>query len=119
MVRTALDQTALELNHIAKSFGGVHALKDVSFKINKGEVVCLLGDNGAGKSTLVKCIAGIHPPDSGEIKVNGNTVEIHSPEDARTVGIETVFQDLAMIPEFDIVQNLFLNRENSILRPKS
>ena len=120
MVRTALDQTALELNHIAKSFGGVHALKDVSFKINKGEVVGLLGDNGAGKSTLVKCIAGIDPPDSGEIKVNGNTVEIHSPEDSRTVGIETVFQDLAMIPEFDIVQNLFLNREikhkNPILR---
>ncbi|GLX79789.1 sugar ABC transporter ATP-binding protein [Thalassotalea insulae] len=120
MARTALDQTALELTNIAKSFGGVHALKDVSFKINKGEVVGLLGDNGAGKSTLVKCISGIHSPDKGDIIVNGETVKISSPEDARDAGIETVFQDLAMIPEFDIVQNLFLNREikhkNPILR---
>ncbi|MFT5758059.1 MAG: simple sugar transport system ATP-binding protein [Alteromonadaceae bacterium] len=120
MVRTALDQTALELSHIAKSFGGVHALKDVSFKINKGEVVGLLGDNGAGKSTLVKCISGIYSPDKGEISVNGEAVTINSPEDARSIGVETVFQDLAMIPEFDIVQNLFLNREikhkNPILR---
>ena len=111
MVRTALDLPALELSSIKKSFGGVHALKDVSFKINKGEVVGLLGDNGAGKSTLVKCIAGIHAPDGGDIKVNGNSVIITSPEDARAVGIETVYQDLAMIPEFNIVQNLFLNRE--------
>lgn len=120
MVRTALDQTALELTNIAKSFGGVHALKDVSFKINKGEVVGLLGDNGAGKSTLVKCISGIYTPDNGQVKVNGESVNITSPEEARAVGIETVFQDLAMIPEFDIVQNLFLNREikhkNPILR---
>jgi simple sugar transport system ATP-binding protein len=120
MVRTALDQPALELSHIAKSFGGVHALKDVSFKINKGEVVGLLGDNGAGKSTLVKCISGIYSPDKGDISVNGESVTINSPEDARGIGVETVFQDLAMIPEFDIVQNLFLNREikhkNPILR---
>lgn len=120
MVRTALDQKALELSNIAKSFGGVKALTDVSFTINKGEVVGLLGDNGAGKSTLVKCIAGIHKPDSGKIEVNGETVSISSPEDARMAGIETVFQDLAIIPEFDIVQNLFLNREikhkNPLLR---
>ncbi len=120
MVRTALDQTALELSNIAKSFGGVHALKDVSFTINKGEVVGLLGDNGAGKSTLVKCISGIYSPEFGEVKVNGEVVNIRSPEQARAAGIETVFQDLAMIPEFDIVQNLFLNRElkhkNPILR---
>lgn len=111
MVRTALDQPALELTSIKKSFGGVHALKNVTFKINKGEVVGLLGDNGAGKSTLVKCISGIHAPDEGEIKVNGSAVNIESPEDARNAGIETVFQDLAMIPEFNIVQNLFINRE--------
>lgn len=111
MVRTALDQSALELNSIQKSFGGVQALKDVSFRINKGEVVGLLGDNGAGKSTLVKCISGIHAPDNGNIKVNSESVVINSPEGARSVGIETVFQDLAMIPEFNIVQNLFLNRE--------
>ncbi|WP_286234551.1 ATP-binding cassette domain-containing protein [Thalassotalea sediminis] len=120
MVRTALDQSALELTSIKKSFGGVHALKDVSFKINKGEVVGLLGDNGAGKSTLVKCISGIHQPDAGQVIVNGHEVNIQSPQEARDVGIETVFQDLAMIPEFNIVQNLFLNREikhkNPILR---
>ncbi|NTS78189.1 sugar ABC transporter ATP-binding protein [Catenovulum sp. SM1970] len=120
MVRTALDQTAIELTNIQKSFGGVKALKNVSFKINKGEVVGLLGDNGAGKSTLVRCISGIHQPDSGEIKVNNQAVNIASPLDAREVGIETVFQDLAMVPEFDISANLFLNREikhkNPILR---
>lgn len=111
MVRTALDQVALELSNLGKSFGPVEALKNVSFKINKGEVVGLLGDNGAGKSTLVRCISGIHAPDKGEIKVNGKAVQINTPLDARKVGIETVFQDLAMIPEFDIVDNLFLNRE--------
>lgn len=111
MVRTALDQVALELNNIGKSFGAVQALKNVSFKINKGEVVGLLGDNGAGKSTLVRCISGIHAPDKGEILVNGKQVNIESPQDARGAGIETVFQDLAMVPEFDITDNLFLNRE--------
>jgi len=111
MVRTSLDQTAIELKSIQKSFGGVKALKNVSFKINKGEVVGLLGDNGAGKSTLVRCISGIHEPDNGEVLVNGNLVRISSPLDARLVGIETVFQDLAMVPEFNITENLFLNRE--------
>ncbi|OKY27374.1 MULTISPECIES: ATP-binding cassette domain-containing protein [Thalassotalea] len=111
MVRTALDQVALEVNNISKSFGGVQALKNVSFTINKGEVVGLLGDNGAGKSTLVRCISGIHQPDSGEILVNEQPVSITSPLDARACGIETVFQDLAMVPEFNITENLFLNRE--------
>lgn len=111
MVRTALDQVALEVKHISKSFGGVQALRDVSFTINKGEVVGLLGDNGAGKSTLVRCISGIHAPDSGQILVNGQEVSINSPLDARASGIETVFQDLAMVPEFNITENLFLNRE--------
>ncbi|ATC96521.1 ATP-binding cassette domain-containing protein [Pseudoalteromonas tunicata] len=111
MVRTALDQVAIEVKSLKKSFGGVHALKNVSFKINKGEVVGLLGDNGAGKSTLVRCISGIHAPDDGKILVNDKPVFIQSPLDARAVGIETVFQDLAMVPEFDITENLFLNRE--------
>ncbi|SFC92981.1 ATP-binding cassette domain-containing protein [Pseudoalteromonas denitrificans] len=111
MDRTSLDQAAIELNSIKKSFGGVHALKNVSFKINKGEVVGLLGDNGAGKSTLVRCISGIHTPDHGDILVNGKVVSIESALDARNVGIETVFQDLAMVPEFNITENLFLNRE--------
>ncbi|ATD01196.1 MULTISPECIES: ATP-binding cassette domain-containing protein [Pseudoalteromonas] len=120
MVRTALDQVALELKDIKKSFGAVTALKNVSFKINKGEVVGLLGDNGAGKSTLVRCISGIHAPDSGSILVNDKTVHITNPEQARDAGIETVFQDLAMVPEFNIADNLFLNREikhkNPLLR---
>lgn len=111
MVRTSLDQSAIELKSLQKSFGGVKALKNVSFKINKGEVVGLLGDNGAGKSTLVRCISGIHEPDSGEVLINGSPAKITSPLDARAVGIETVFQDLAMVPEFNITENLFLNRE--------
>jgi len=120
MVRTSLDQTAIELKSLQKSFGGVKALKNVSFKINKGEVVGLLGDNGAGKSTLVRCISGIHEPDGGKVLINGLHTKIASPLDARAVGIETVFQDLAMVPEFNITENLFLNREikhkNPILR---
>ncbi|MCG7535698.1 ATP-binding cassette domain-containing protein [Pseudoalteromonas sp. OOF1S-7] len=120
MVRSALDQIALEVRDVHKRFGGVHALKGVSFTINKGEVVGLLGDNGAGKSTLVRCISGIHPPDEGAVLVNGQPVHIDSPLAAREAGIETVFQDLAMVPEFDITENLFLNREilhkNPVLR---
>ena len=111
MVRTSLDQSAIELKSLQKSFGGVKALKNVSFKINKGVVVGLLGDNGAGKSTLVRCISGIHEADSGEVLINGSPAKITSPLDARAVGIETVFQDLAMVPEFNITENLFLNRE--------
>ena len=120
MVRTQLGQLALEISNLSKSFGAVQALKSVSFSVQKGEVVALLGDNGAGKSTLVRCIAGIHQPDGGEIKVNGKVVDISSPQQARDAGIETVFQDLAMVGEFDISENLFLNREilskNPILR---
>ncbi|WP_105103067.1 ATP-binding cassette domain-containing protein [Microbulbifer pacificus] len=120
MSNELLKQPALTVKNISKSFGGIQALKNVSFNINKGEVVALLGDNGAGKSTLVRCVSGIHPPDSGEIRVNGHTAKIASPQDARGLGIETVFQDLAVIPEFDITANLFLNREvlskNPLLR---
>ncbi len=120
MVRTGLAQKALELKGITKEFGAVKALQGVSFSIHKGEVVALLGDNGAGKSTLVRCIAGLHAPDQGEIHVNEQRVTIRTPQDAREHGIETVFQDLAMIPDFDIAANLFLNREmlskNPILR---
>lgn len=115
-----LNQPALEVIDICKNFGGVQALRGVSFTINKGEVVGLLGDNGAGKSTIVRCISGIHPPDSGTLKVNGKAITIPSPQDARNLGIETVFQDLAVVPDFDITANLFLNREilskNPLLR---
>jgi ABC-type sugar transport system ATPase subunit len=120
MVRTQLAQVALELRQIAKSFGAVQALKDVSFSVQKGEVVALLGDNGAGKTTLVRCIAGLHQPDQGQILLNNQPVILHSPQQARQLGIETVFQDLAMVPEFDISANMFLNREilskNPLLR---
>ncbi len=120
MVRTGLAQKALELKGITKEFGAVKALQGVSFSIHKGEVVALLGDNGAGKSTLVRCIAGLHAPDQGEIHVNEQKVTIRTPQDARDHGIETVFQDLAMVPDFDIASNLFLNREmlskNPVLR---
>lgn len=120
MVRTQLGQLALEVNQLSKSFGAVQALRDVSFSVQKGEVVALLGDNGAGKSTLVRCIAGIHQPDGGDIKVNDKKVQIENPQQARDAGIETVFQDLAMVGEFDISENLFLNREilskNPLLR---
>lgn len=120
MVRTQLGQLALEVNQLSKSFGAVQALRDVSFSVQKGEVVALLGDNGAGKSTLVRCIAGMHQPDGGDIKVNNKKVQIENPQQARDAGIETVFQDLAMVGEFDISENLFLNREilskNPLLR---
>lgn len=120
MVRTQLAQVALELRHIGKSFGAVQALKDVSFSVQKGEVVALLGDNGAGKTTLVRCIAGLHQPDQGQILLNNQPVILNSPQQARQLGIETVFQDLAMVPEFDISANMFLNREilskNPLLR---
>ncbi|MDO3381464.1 ATP-binding cassette domain-containing protein [Gilvimarinus algae] len=115
-----LKQPALTVKNISKRFGGIQALQNVSFNINKGEVVALLGDNGAGKSTLVRCVSGIHPPDGGEILVNDQQVTVASPQDARELGIETVHQDLAVIPDFDIAANLFLNREilhkNPLLR---
>lgn len=120
MTGEQLKQPALQLINLSKNFGGIQALKNVSFTIHQGEVVALLGDNGAGKSTLVRCISGIHPADGGEIKLNDKMVQIHSPQAARDLGIETVFQDLAVIPDFDITANLFLNREvlskNPLLR---
>lgn len=120
MVRNALSQTILEVRNISKRFGGVRALRDVSFSISKGEVVGLLGDNGAGKSTLVRCISGIHPPDEGQVLIANKEVNLDTPMAARNAGVETVFQDLAMVPEFDVVENLYLNREirsaNPLLR---
>ena len=108
---TMLQHPALEVRNISKKFGQIEALKDVSFTINKGEVVGLLGDNGAGKSTLVNCISGIFKCTSGSILINGESVDVSSPQESRMLGIETVFQDLAVVPEFDIAANLFLNQE--------
>ncbi len=101
----------LELHGISKSFGSVQALSEVEFEVRQGEVMALVGDNGAGKSTLIKCVAGIHTPDDGEIVVDGETVHIHSPKDASKLGIEVVYQDLALCDNLDVVQNMYLGRE--------
>jgi D-xylose transport system ATP-binding protein len=101
----------LELRGVNKSFGPVHVLHDVDFTVRAGEVTALVGDNGAGKSTLVKCIAGIHPMDSGEVRFAGSPVHVHGPREAAALGIEIVYQDLALCDNLDIVQNMFLGRE--------
>jgi len=101
----------LELKGINKIFGPVHVLHDINFQVYPGEVTALVGDNGAGKSTLVKSLAGIYPIDSGEIFFEGKPVTIHSPRDAAALGIEIVYQDLALCDNLDIVQNMFLGRE--------
>ena len=101
----------LELKGVSKSFGPVQALSDVDFEVHSGEVVALVGDNGAGKSTLVKTIAGIHTPDGGTISFEGEDVHITTPSDAVALGIATVYQDLALCDNLDVVENLFLGRE--------
>jgi D-xylose transport system ATP-binding protein len=105
------DTPTLELRGISKSFGSVQALADVDFEVRAGEVMALVGDNGAGKSTLVKCVAGTHSPDGGEILFEGKAVHIHSPKDASRLGIQVVYQDLALADNLDVVQNMFLGRE--------
>jgi D-xylose transport system ATP-binding protein len=101
----------LTLEGVSKSFGPVQALDGVDLEIHPGEVVALVGDNGAGKSTLVKVIAGIHAADAGRIVFDGQPVRISSPNDAVALGIATVYQDLALCDNLDVVENLFLGRE--------
>src|SRR3954465_12574482 len=96
----------LELRDISKSFGSVQALSDVDLEVRRGEIMALVGDNGAGKSTLIKTIAGIHAADSGEILFEGRPVNISSPKDAAKLGIEVVYQDLALCDNLDVVQNM-------------
>ena len=103
----------LELKGISKRFGAVQALSDVDFEVYSGEVVGLVGDNGAGKSTLIKCISGIHTIDSGQIFFEGNPINITSPQDVARLGIETVYQDLALCNNLDVVANLYLGREET------
>ncbi len=103
----------LELRNISKHFGPVQCLTDVDLSVPAGKVTALVGDNGAGKSSLVKCIAGIYAPDAGEIFFEGKHVKMRSPKDAGDLGIETVYQDLALCDNLDIVQNMFLGRERT------
>ncbi|MBB5775439.1 ATP-binding cassette domain-containing protein [Nonomuraea angiospora] len=101
----------LETHDVSLAFGSVRALADVSLTLRRGEITALVGDNGAGKSTLVRCISGIHRPQSGRIVFDGAETDFRSPEDAREAGIETVHQNLALVEDLTVWQNLFLNRE--------
>ncbi len=116
---TASDATAsatepskmLEVRNVRKHFGPVVALDGVSISVEAGKVAAIVGDNGAGKSTLVKILTGVHQPTSGEIAFDGQPVVMHDPDEARRVGVETLFQDLALVDDLTIWQNLFLGRE--------
>ena len=101
----------LEVREVEKRFGATLALDHVSLTLNKGEILALLGDNGAGKSTLIKILSGVVKPDAGEILIDGERVSIGSPHDARDLGIETVYQDLALFDNFDAVGNFYAGRE--------
>ena len=101
----------LEVRHVSKNFGAIRALTDVSFQVERGEVVGLMGDNGAGKSTMVKTVAGNFPPSDGEIVVDGDVCHFHQPIQARATGIEVVYQDLALADNLTAAQNVFLGRE--------
>lgn len=106
-----MPQPVLEATGIVKHFGGVTALAGVDIALHRSEIVALVGDNGAGKSTLVKILSGVHGADDGEIKVNGKSTRIDSPQKAMQLGISTVFQDLALVNERDVAHNMFLGRE--------
>jgi ABC-type sugar transport system ATPase subunit len=106
----------LRLEGIGKRFGPVQALTDVDLELPPGQVTALCGDNGAGKTVLIKCIAGIWAPDGGQIFWEGRPVHLHTPKDAAALGIETVYQDLALCDNLDIVQNMFLGRERTRAR---
>jgi D-xylose transport system ATP-binding protein len=108
-----LSQPLLALNGYSKSFGAVEALKDVDLEVRGGEVLGLVGDNGAGKSTLIKAIAGVQPADEGEARFEGRPVSLGTPQDATRLGIATVYQDLALCENLDVVANLFLGKEVS------
>jgi D-xylose transport system ATP-binding protein len=110
-VSDAAPAPTLELRGISKAFGSVQALSEVDFEVRDGEVMALVGDNGAGKSTLIKCVSGIYSIDSGEVLFEDEPVSIHGPKDASRLGIEVVYQDLALCDNLDVVQNMYLGRE--------
>jgi ABC-type sugar transport system ATPase subunit len=101
----------LQARQVSKFFGGLTALDKVDFEVYPGEVVALLGDNGAGKSTLIKCVSGVYRPEHGEIVFNGQTITYHSPAAIRDLGIETIYQDLALAENLDVGGNVFLGKE--------
>src|SRR5437660_12930820 len=101
----------LELEKVSKYFGSVIALRNVTVRLRRGEVHCLLGDNGAGKSTLIKILAGCHRPSEGVFKVDGEPLALKSPSDALDRGIATVYQDLALVPLMSVARNFFMGRE--------
>ncbi|MDQ1666300.1 MAG: D-xylose transport system ATP-binding protein, partial [Actinomycetota bacterium] len=110
--RPVTDQSPLlELRSVSKSFGAVQVLQEVDLTVRLGRVTALVGDNGAGKSTLIKGIAGIYPFDSGDYVFEGETVHVHNPKQANALGVEVVYQDLALCDNLDITQNMFLGRE--------
>jgi D-xylose transport system ATP-binding protein len=109
----AVSPPLLECRGVSKAFGAVQALYRVDFNVRKGEVMALVGDNGAGKSTLIKGIVGIYPFDEGEVFLEGKQVAIHGPRDAAKLGIEVVYQDLALADNLDVVANMFLGRERT------
>jgi D-xylose transport system ATP-binding protein len=110
-----MDMPVIELIGVEKRFGPVEVLKGVNLTAFAGKVTALVGDNGAGKSTLVKGLAGVQPYDAGEVRFNGNVVGLHTPREASALGIEVVYQDLALAENLDIVQNMFLGREETWL----
>src|SRR5664279_1063737 len=105
------DSPILRMTGINKSFGAVHVLKNVHFEADTGMVTALVGDNGAGKTTLIKCIGGTYPFESGSYEFDGKPVNVHTPREASALGIEIVYQDLALCENLDVVQNMFLGRE--------
>src|SRR5438094_5029316 len=111
--------TLLEARAVAKHFGRVVALREANFELLDGEVHAIVGDNGAGKSTLIKIISGVYHPDAGELLLDGKPVTIGNPREARTLGIETVYQDLALAEHLDASANLFLGRERLLPPPLS
>jgi D-xylose transport system ATP-binding protein len=108
---TTNNQPLVDIRDVSKAFGGVHAVEQVSLSVHPGEVVALLGHNGAGKSTLMKMLAGAYPIDSGQIRINGELAKIESPADSQNLGVETIYQTLALADNLDSVANLFLGRE--------
>jgi D-xylose transport system ATP-binding protein len=110
-MNTTNHQALVDIRDVSKAFGGVHAVEQVSLSVYPGEVVALLGHNGAGKSTLMKMLAGAYPIDSGQIRINGELAQIESPADSQNLGVETIYQTLALADNLDSVANLFLGRE--------